>query len=184
MGVPGWSQEATGRSFEGNVDLLCNNSKPLFKKTQGGEPQCMQDSSSGKWVIERDLRIPRLLDHQPTFDARFLSITPAPDLLGVRGSTNYVSLPFPSLFLSLSLCISSSVCPHLSLFRSLSLAFLLSHCLCISSVAATISPAPHYLTPVPHSPPHSELYHHTPLLSPFYTPSLIPWDTTPNPISL
>lgn len=88
MGLPGWSQGATGRSFEGNVGLLCNNSKPLFKKTQGEEPQCMQDSSSGKWVIERDLQIPRLLDHQPTFDACFLSITPAPDLLGVRGSTN------------------------------------------------------------------------------------------------
>lgn len=127
-GFPGWSQEATERSFEGNVELLCSNNKPLFKKTQGEEPQCMQDSSSGKWVIERDPQISRLLDHQPTFHACFLSITPAPDPLGVRGTTNYLSLPFPSLFLPLSLCISWSVCPSLSLAvpLNLSFAFLLS----------------------------------------------------------
>lgn len=107
-GVPGWPQEATERSFEGNVELLCSNNKPLFKKTQGEEPQCMQDSSSGKWVIERDPQISRLLDHQPTFDACFLSITLAPDPLGVRGTTI-------SLFLS-HLCFCLSVCVFLGLF--------------------------------------------------------------------
>lgn len=62
----GWSQEATESSFQGNVIMvLCNNKKPLFKKTQGEETESTQTSSSGKWVIERNPQIPMLLDHKP-----------------------------------------------------------------------------------------------------------------------
>lgn len=45
--------------------VLCNNKKPLFKKTQGEETESTQTSSSGKWVIERNPQIPMLLDHKP-----------------------------------------------------------------------------------------------------------------------
>lgn len=66
--LPGWSQEATERSTEGNVvGLPCNNNKPLFKKTRGEEAESSSTSSSGKWVMERDLQIPRLLDLQSAF---------------------------------------------------------------------------------------------------------------------
>lgn len=120
---PDWSQEATERSFEGNIfELLCNNNKPLFKKTQGEEPESSQTSLSRKWVIERDFKIPRLLDLQLAFYMCLLSIALASDLPGVQGTAS--ASPSPCLCFSLSVCIFLGLslslhCFSVSVFRSL-----------------------------------------------------------------
>lgn len=109
----------------------------------------MQTSSSGKGRMERDLQLPRLLDHQPTFLTHASAPSLWPWICLVCGGEP-ATFPHLSPSLSLSPYISWSVCPCLTVPLSLPSAFLLSLCPCVSSVAVT-----NWLPSGLHSTPHS-----------------------------